>query len=518
MIVKDKRSSSGEKAKLPAQYDQEIASIQKDITRTFGGNFLKNQDPTLVSRGQGKGLLIYDEIQKDCHAYAVLQKRKLAVVSRPWQVDAGGENPADVEAAAEVRRQLDNLNFDFASYCLLGSVLKGFAVAEIIWEVVENKIIASKIKPKNQRRFVFDLDGKLKLLTPNNQMDGEELPDNKFIVHRNGSEEDDLYGLGLGSKLYWPTLFKHEGITFWLAFTEKFGSPTAIGKYDASASLAQQNKLMAALRGIQQDAGIIIPKDMEISLLEGQKYGSINTYEDLCRYMDELISEAVLGETGSTNQSGGSGSRARDQVGNEVRLEIAVADSDLLSQTYNSTLVKWITDYNFPGAAYPKVWRNFKESEDSNTLATRDKSLTETGVKFTKKYYTKQYNLEDDDFEIVVTPSKSSVPSSLDNQNVAQFGEPVTVPGDEKNALDIETILEKNSDRLASEWQKLLGDRVSELLAMLEETKDFDTFEKNMTELLVGPPPKELSESLNRAMLVSNLLGRLKIQQSRQEG
>ena len=30
---------------------------------------------------------IYDEIERDCHAYGLLQKRKLAVVARPWQVE-----------------------------------------------------------------------------------------------------------------------------------------------------------------------------------------------------------------------------------------------------------------------------------------------------------------------------------------------------------------------------------------------------------------------------------------------
>ncbi len=63
-----------------------------------------------------------------------------------------------------------------------------------------------------------------------------------------------------------------------------------------------------------------MPQGMEIKLLEAARSG-IDNYETLVRYMDGQISALVLGETGTTNQSGGGGSRAMDEVGNEVRLK-----------------------------------------------------------------------------------------------------------------------------------------------------------------------------------------------------
>jgi phage gp29-like protein len=116
---------------------------------------------------------------------------------------------------------------------------------------------------------------------------------------------------------------------------------------------------------------------MDIALLEAAKSG-IDSYEKLVRYMDEQISEVVLGETGTTNQSGDSGSRARDEIGNEVRLETAKYDADALCEVLNETLVKWIIDFNMPGAPYPRLWRDFSEPEDLVQKAQRDKSLTET--------------------------------------------------------------------------------------------------------------------------------------------
>src|SRR5579885_1428469 len=70
---------------------REIASITRDPNKVFFGNVLFNSDDTLLTRGGGRGLKIYEELERDTHAYSVLQKRKLAVVKRPWIVTAASD-------------------------------------------------------------------------------------------------------------------------------------------------------------------------------------------------------------------------------------------------------------------------------------------------------------------------------------------------------------------------------------------------------------------------------------------
>src|SRR5690348_8775968 len=97
-------------AKTPKRPEsKEIATIQRDATRLMFGGVLQNTDDTLITRGAGKGLKIYDEIERDCHAFAVLQKRKLAVTSRAWKVDAASDSAIDKAAADLVARQLAGL-------------------------------------------------------------------------------------------------------------------------------------------------------------------------------------------------------------------------------------------------------------------------------------------------------------------------------------------------------------------------------------------------------------------------
>lgn len=369
----------------------EIATIQRDVTRWSYGGVLENLDDTLRTRGQGKGLKIYDELERDAHCYAVLQKRRLAVVSRPWQVDAASDAAIDKEAADLVVRQLKDLGktvsagrpfvtgFDQSTENFLDATLKGYALGEVMWEIRGDEIWASRIIPRDQRRFVFDDELKLRMLTRESIMKGEELPERKFIVHRFGAKDDSPYGKGLGHILFWPVFFKRQDISFWLVFADKFGSPTALGKYPASAKKDERDKLLAALKAIAQDAGVIVPDGMLIELLEASRAGSIDTYEKLARYMDEQISVAVLGETITTTpKSTGLGSGVADAQ-NEVREEIARADADLLSDTLNATLVRWIVDYNLPGAGYPLLYRSFEEPEDLEQRSQVDERLHSMG-------------------------------------------------------------------------------------------------------------------------------------------
>ena len=114
-----------------------------------------------------------------------------------------------------------------------------------------------------------------------------------------------------------------------------------------------------------------------IELLEASRSGTVDTYEKLARYMDEQISECVLGETMTTTGSSGGGGLGSNQAGvqNEVRIELSKADADLLSDTLNASLVRWMVDLNLPGAGYPAVWRKFEQAEDLDKRSQVDERL-----------------------------------------------------------------------------------------------------------------------------------------------
>jgi phage gp29-like protein len=358
---------------LPVESRTLIANRANDITIPYYTGALQNSDDTLLQQGGGKGLGIYDEIERDPFAFAMLQKRKKAVIAREWHVEPGGDRPIDQEAAELVQEMLTALPFDRICEDLLDATLKGFAVAEIVWERQGTRIAPARIVSHDARRFVFDEDWNLRLLTWTNMLNGIELPDRKFLVHRVGVKGNNPYGLGLGTRLFWPVLFKREGIAFWLHFLEKFAGPTIVGKTPYGMLSDEQNRLLNNLVSARTSSAILVPIGTDVDFLEASRTGSV-TYQDFLDYWDKQISICVSGETLTTQVTAGGGNRALGEVHAEQGSLLADSDADLLTDTLRDQLVAWIIGYNAPGAATPAIWRARPKNEKAEAETRQSKA------------------------------------------------------------------------------------------------------------------------------------------------
>jgi len=383
------------------QITDEVATIAKDIDIFYGWiKRLENPDPVLRSEAAGKGLKLYDEVDRDAHAGSVLQQRNMAVVGKEWEIIPAKSarklgRPASTtqeEIVADyVSDVLENCNFDQARQEILKAVLYGFYSIEVIWNATKDSIKIKKLIAKHPRRFSFTMDRELRLITPSNMIEGEPVPDRKFIIFTYG-DSDNPYGRGLGQRLWWPVWFKKNGVKFWLVFLEKFGMPTVKGKYPSGTTPEQQQKLMDAIEAIQSDTGIKIPDSMDIEFLEASRAGTV-THEQLCEYMDRQISKAVLGQTASTE--GTPGKLGNEKTQGDVRQEIIEADADLLDACLNETLIKWIVDYNFPGvASYPKIMTYAAAKPDLKEQSEIDKTLVvDIGLPVSAAYFYETYGI-----------------------------------------------------------------------------------------------------------------------------
>lgn len=435
---------------------QEVASVRRDYTIPllwYTGTYTNPDD---VLAGRGKGLYqSYEDLKKDGHAYSVLNKRALAVIAREWKVDAASNDKLDKKAADMVKYHLTHLaaraddedvtasGFDGLCYNLLDAILKGFKPAEIIWSEDGKEVYPTQVKTRNQQRFKFGLNDRdkweLRLLTRENLFEGEALQKlypRKFFAHTFGATDDNPYGVGIGRTIWWNVFFKKQGAKFWLQFVDKFAMPTAIGKYKTGATKEQKQTLLDALQSIATDAGVICPEGMEIALLEAARSGSTQTYEGLCGYMDSEISKAVLGETLST-EIGDRGSYAAAQTHDKVRMQLSKADADLLSDTLNRTLIKWICDINLPGAKAPQLWRDFGEQENLDSRVQRDKTLFDMGFKLKAASVKEIYG---DDYEEVqqggeeITPEQFLANSGAGAEPITNEGDGASVAQDEETA------------------------------------------------------------------------------------
>jgi len=404
----------------------EIATTRNNIIYPlYSSNRIDPRDHVLIEKGGGGFLAydIYEDIARDPHAFAVLQKRLMAVVSRDWEILPASEKRQDKKVAEFVTEVLEQLgtglpvrdktettintggNFDQICFELMSAILYGFAVSEILWEQRDGKVIPEYVIAKDIRRFCFTIADRggynLRLVTWDDSHEGMPLSHGKFIVHRYNALglHDDPYGLGLGARLFFPRWFKSNAVKSWLIFADKLGMPTLMGRYPRTASNSEKETLLDTLDAIATDSGVAIPETMQIEFLEAQRGSTVATYEGLVDFCNNEISKVVLGETGSTDQQGSGGSRARDQVGNEIRIEIAKGDADLLSSTLNNTLIRWLVEYNFPaGTKVPSLVRLFPEldeKEDLGARAQRDSTIVAMSErKLTEKYLVETYGVE----------------------------------------------------------------------------------------------------------------------------
>ncbi|GJQ23584.1 hypothetical protein BIY37_04730 [Candidatus Brocadia sapporoensis] len=513
----------------------EITTIRNDIVMDYIGRTALNPDSLLRLEGSGKGIEVYEDLLRDSEVSSALQTRKLAVVGKEWEIIPASDDPEDVKIADFVKDVFLGFGYDDTRRSLLSGIVLGYKPAEILWEYSEGDVWIKDVVGKASRRFVFGLDGNLRLLTLQNMIEGEELPERKFIVYRNVSDNGSYYGDGLGRNLYWPVWFRKNGIKFWAIFCDKFGSPTAIGKYPPGTPKEQQDKLLDAVEAIQQESGIKIPDTMTIELLEAARTGSINTYETFCAYMDKTISKVLLGHSAATEST--PGRLGNEQQSVDIRKDYIKADADSLCECQNKTLIPWLVDYNFPNVkAYPKVWIRTEEEKDLKPLADRDLILVrDLRLPVTKRYFYETYGIpqpEDGD-ELVEMPQTQPplfpfvngerqpplspfIKGDLQNQ---QFGEsrcPHCFAGNNSSYQrdrglfpDQQTIDDTIESLKPADLQKQMEGVLKPIIDMIRSGLDYNKILENLAEAYPDMEDKGLDDMLTRAIFVSELWGKL---------
>lgn len=372
---------------IPAspELDTEVANRLRDPFEVNYMGVLRTNDPLLLERGDGASAFeLYRDLERDGKVFSGLQKRKLAVISKPWQVEPIGKGDTAVKDAAIVTEMLKLINFDALCSELLDALLVGFVPAEIVWTIRDQLIVAGRVVTRAQRRFIYRQEDEhaapeLHLLTRSNMLTGEAVPERKFMVHRVNPKDDNPYGTGLGLQLYWPVFFKRKGILSWNKLNDRFGSPTPWGKYPRGAGPKEKGTLFDALKSMSNDGVIMTPEGMGLELLESKLTGSITTQQSLCEYMDDWIMEVILGQ--SPRGKGGGAMAAASNEREDVRAELSQADSDLLSETINSTLLTWFCEFN--GLSPCRVYRVIKKDEDLKAASETDKNVAGMGFRMT---------------------------------------------------------------------------------------------------------------------------------------
>ena len=473
------------KANSKKNLTEEIATRKRALNFYSLANILP--DPDIVLRKQGKDMRIYKELMCDAHVFACVQSRKAGVLSLDWDINRGVDKD---ENAENIFKLLKSLDVHKLINDILDATLYGFQPLEIIWK--KNKsgyILPTKIIAKPPEWFCFDDDNNLKFRTKENYY-GELLPNKKFLLAQNNPSYNNPYGERTLSRVFWNVTFKKGGMKFWVVFTEKYGMPHLIGKHPRGATKEETNTLADMLEEMVQDAIAVIPDDSSVEIQEASKSSSAEIYEKLIDKMNAEISKAILGQT-LTTEIGSTGSYAAANTHMVVRQDIIDSDKKLVESVINQLIV-WIYEINFSNAEIP-IFEMFAPEDVDLTLAQRDKILSETGVKFTKEYFIKNYGLEDDDFEI----KEDILPL---NPNFKEFKEDEPIIVGQKQIENLFNFISET--KLNEQSQKM----ISPLISLLENCESYEEAYELLTDKNLKS--KKFEESLQKALFLCELQGR----------
>lgn len=473
---------------------------------------LQPDDSILLSRGRDYRL--YRETLRDDQCASTFSDRRLAVTSKEWEVDAASESALDVAAAEFIREELNRIEWDRITDRMLYARWYGHAVAECLYFPDGDRVRLKDIRVRDRSRFAYSTDGGVWLLTNTGQW--ERMPDRKFWTVSVGADHDDApFGLGLAHFAYWPVFFKRNGLKFWLVFAEKFGSPTAVGKIPGGKWNDEELKdaVLDALQSFASESAIVVPEEATVELLEAARSGT-GTYDELYDRMDAALAKVIIGQTASSQ--GTPGRLGNEDLQADVRGDLVKADADLVCQSFTRQVATWLTEWNFPGAGVPRVWRKVEPEDDLKTAAETDAAIKGLGYTPSEDYIQTRYGSHWTKAEPLDLGGGFGLgpfgrqPARAPVDTAAEFADLGAIATLKAGKRADQAAIKAAAVHLATRYEDTIGARVDELLAFADETGDFTTMQARLAAMMEELPPMASVDAVRNATVFSRLLGMLK--------
>lgn len=376
-FVKNIFAGKQEAAPVTAPPMGELAATDSAL---YTGLLTRAYNPDILARRKG-GLKVYDDMKVDDQVKASLALKKYAILAPGWTIEAAPDDANSEEIAAFIEDCFSQMKGTVNDFLLsvLTALDYGFSVNEIVWKALEEgdykgKIGIAKIKSKKPHSFEFDIDEFSNLKTNGLIQTGineKRLPPEKFIIYVHQKEFENWYGTSDLRQAYRNWWSKENLIRFWNIYLERYGSPTAIGKYKGTDPNAK-SRLESVLSNLQSKTSITMREgDYDISLLEAQRRSNAD-YLEAITYHDKGIARSILipdrlvasGETGAYSQS---------QTHFEVFLwVVAKLRQDLEESVMEEQVIRRLVTYNFGNDAglIPKFKFNPLTEDQRKELAT----------------------------------------------------------------------------------------------------------------------------------------------------
>lgn len=358
-----------------------------DLSGFFG--LLPNPDPVLKAMGQD--IAVYRNLLADPLIRGIRRRRIAAVLAMERGFEQEASNtPARVRKACEAA--IDR-HLDMAAQirAMMDGAFFGYRVLEYDWRYIDGQQIPMPVA-KPSEWFGFHADTAELLFKPRHQVQGISVPSRKFIVVGKMRSWENPYGEPDLAPCFWPVTFKRGGMKFWVTFTEKYGMPWAIAKMPRGTQQSEIDQFANRLMQMVRDAVAVVPDDGSVDLKSVASTANAELYEKLLMFCRSEINIALLGNNQSVEKES---NKASAMAAGEVEEDLQDDDAHMVADGIN----QWVRDYcavNYPGAE-PPVYQFWRQEQVDEVRANRDETLYRAGARFSKSYFLRTYNLEEDD-------------------------------------------------------------------------------------------------------------------------
>lgn len=359
--------------------------------RSLHNSLYLNSLPTAkkIMRENGGVSCLYDLYDENETIKSDIDTRIEAITSSMLKVNS--DNEAVVEL---IERSLKPCLFDLIKG-IWWSIAHGYSVVELIWDkeeyVSSGDMILKTVYYRKPHEFrpLFDLQSCVNITK--NFMNKKVEPFGKYLLTCNGATPDDPCGDPLLARLWWLHLYRCKAMTYWIKALERYGYPFLHGKTEANCV----EDLNEVLDNSREGSAITTDHNTDISILNA----NVNTkqfseFEDSIR---NRIHHAILGQNLTAEVSGGSHAAATVHQG--VREDKLKHDIRLIEGSLNR-LVRMTLVLNGIPEEEATVELEIRKGLNKER-AERDQILLSSGqIRLTEDYYTRNYDLQEGDFEI----------------------------------------------------------------------------------------------------------------------
>ena len=367
----------GKPSFVPEGSDRETA----DVSRA-----LSPQKVDAIMRAANSGdirdqcRLAAELLEHNAEIAQAVSTRVNAVLGIHYSFEPGDDTPGAKAAAEQLTRELRAIDtssgadtFEELLEDMMGALLPGFAVSEILWDGGGRIAGFNAIE---QRHFSLT-DGYVPKLITDMHPQGLVIPRTAVICHSFRFHGKDIARGGLIRPLAWLHCFNNGTEKNLLAFMERYGMPFLVVRMDETTWQKERHNIKELIRNFGSSGGGIFSKGTEQELLQAASSDG-NIYFRMKEYLAGAVNQLILGQTASSGDGGG---LSKDGAQDKVRRDILESDCRRLQRTINAQLcVPW-TAFNFgPDVAAPQFVMDCAAPEDKLATAQMLQALAGAGL------------------------------------------------------------------------------------------------------------------------------------------